>query len=276
MDSLDDLIREVYTQFGLSYYFSECLHKELCNVYALLTFQDSEDMTRPRVEEKLAYAFSLTLGQAIRETKDILPNKLHEHLIVALEKRNYLAHRYWFERIHLMYSKQGLLEMKKELTELGNLFSNLDEEIGSYLKSKHASFGITEDLIEQSLEELLSGHANDSHISQRRLKKRERIIRVWDVKVPEGLVAQVFESEDGCLWQFCDVGLGWTRFEKPEVDWKSNETIQRYLPAYVDPRPLISEPWNYELALAKGVILWVKHGTEKRSYIWGLKQPRSK
>lgn len=276
MDSLDDLIREVYAQFGLSYYFSECLHKGLCNVYALLTFQDSKDMTRPRLEEKLAYAFSLTLGQAIQETKNIVPHELHERLKIALEKRNYLAHRYWFERIHLMYSEQGLLEMRQELIELRNLFSNLDEEISSYLKSKQESFGITENLVEQSLGELLSGNANDSLISQRRPKKMERIVRAWDVKVPEGLVAQVFESEDGCLWQFCDIGLGWTRFEKPEVDWKINETIQKYLPANANPRPSTSQPWNYELTLAKGVILWVNYGTKERSYTWGLKYQRKK
>jgi hypothetical protein len=270
-DPLNELIREVYAQFGLAYYFSECLHRELCNVYALLTFKDSKDATSPRIEEKLAYSFSLTLGQVIRETKNIFPSELHQRLTSALEKRNYLAHRFWFERIHLMYSESGLIEIHQELLGLSNLFSSLDEEISRYLKSKQEAFGITDDLIEQSLDELLAGEAIDPPISQRRFRKRERIVRVWDVEVSEGLIAQIFESEDGCLWQFCDVGLGWTHFEKPEVSWKINETIQIYLPANVKPRPTTSEPWNYEFVLTKGTVLWVKRGKREQSYSWGLK-----
>jgi hypothetical protein len=39
MDMVDmpdeELIKEVFYRFGLAYYESECLHKELCNIYAL-------------------------------------------------------------------------------------------------------------------------------------------------------------------------------------------------------------------------------------------------
>jgi hypothetical protein len=30
----DDLIRELYARFGLAYYQSECLHRELCFIFA--------------------------------------------------------------------------------------------------------------------------------------------------------------------------------------------------------------------------------------------------
>jgi len=57
-----ELIKEVYARFGLAYYESECLHKELCIVHAIASFRSKSDITCPRLEEKLSYAFSLTLG----------------------------------------------------------------------------------------------------------------------------------------------------------------------------------------------------------------------
>lgn len=57
-----ELIREVYARFGLAYYQSECLHRGLCIVYAISGLPPPDLITRPRVEERLALAYSLTLG----------------------------------------------------------------------------------------------------------------------------------------------------------------------------------------------------------------------
>jgi hypothetical protein len=271
MDDLEELIKEVFARFGAAYYHSEVLHRGLCNTYALMTFESPNDITRPRIEEKLARAYSLTLGQIVEGTRGLFPTELKQRLEIALEKRNYLAHHFWFERCHLMFSEQGLLDLRQELLELNDLFMELDEEVSKYFKPRREAFGITDELVQQSFGELMAGKLEEPLISQRPPKKQEHIIRVWDVKVTDNLLAQIFEAEDGSLWQFCDVGLGWTRFEKPAPDWKINETIQRLLPATVNPRPPVSEPWNYELRLAKGAVLWVKRGKRERSYTWGIK-----
>ena len=56
----DDLIREMYARFGLAYYReSECLHRGLCIVLAWTGLPSQDLITRPRVEERLAQAFSL-------------------------------------------------------------------------------------------------------------------------------------------------------------------------------------------------------------------------
>lgn len=103
-------------------------------------------------------------------------------------------------------------------------------------------------------------------------------MRVWDVKIGNGIVAPIFEMDDGSLWQLCDVGLGWSKFEKPEPEWKINERIRKYLPSNINPRPSIIEAWNYEFHLAKGAIIWVKPSRESRDYIyiWGIKAPNNK
>lgn len=61
-DQTEELIKEVYTTFGLAYYFSEVIHRGLCNIYAFASFGSREDITIPRVDEKLSLVYSLTLG----------------------------------------------------------------------------------------------------------------------------------------------------------------------------------------------------------------------
>jgi hypothetical protein len=273
METQEELIKEVFAQFGAAYYHSEVLHRGLCNIYALAAFDKAEDVTRPRIEEKLATAFSLTLGQIVEKTKDLFPSDLQQHLEVALDKRNYLAHHFWYERNPLMFSEQGLLELRQELHELTVLFSALDEAITECFKPKRQAMGLTDELIQESFDKLIAGEPDEPLISQRFPKKQERVVRVWDVKVGDNLIAQIFETEDECLWQLCDVGLGWTHFEKPAPEWKINEVIQKYLPANINPRPSISEPWNYEIGLAKGAVLSVKRGKIERSYTWRIKAP---
>jgi hypothetical protein len=179
MDNSGELIKEVYARFGLAYLLSEVLHRGLCTVYALLTFESNEDITRARVEEKFSYAFSLTLGQLIREVEKVLPIELNQRLQIAVEKRNYLAHYFWFERIDLMYRKQGLEMMLLELDEFCELFNNLDDEVTKQLKPRSEEIGVTNEVVQQLMMDLPSGEDEEPLISQRRLKKRERIVRVW-------------------------------------------------------------------------------------------------
>ena len=80
MEDREELIKEVFAQFGAAYCHSEVLHRGLCIVYALATFDKAEDVTRPRIEEKLSIAFSLTLGQIVEKTKVLLPSGLQQRL----------------------------------------------------------------------------------------------------------------------------------------------------------------------------------------------------
>jgi hypothetical protein len=273
METQEELIKEVFAQFGAAYYHSEVLHRGLCCVYGLATFDKAEDITRPRIEERMVLAFSLTLGQIVEKTKDLLPSDLQQRLDLALDKRNYLAHRFWYERCTLMFSEQGLRELHQELLELTVLFSDLDEAITEWFRPQCQAMGVTDEVIQASLEKLIAGEPDQPLMSQRSPKKQERMVRVWDVKVGDNGIAQIFETEDGCLWQFCDVGLGWTHFERTAPDWSINEKLQRYLPANINPRPTTTKPWNYEFRLAKGAVLWVKQGKRERSYAWGVKVP---
>jgi len=267
-----ELIKELYARFGLVYYESECLHRELCNILAIASFRSQLDITRPRVEEKLAHASSLTLGQIKDALKDILPDELFSKLDYVVKQRNFLAHHFWFERAHLMVSSTGLRRMLEELAVLSVLFSELDEQVSDYFKPKFRQLGITDEMLQNSFDEILSGKSLEPlPQKKRKLKKQERLVRAWEFKLPDGTLPLIFETEDGCLWQLCDVGLGWTNFDRIGPDWKVNKVIQPYLPANIDPRPKNCQPWEYEFKLSKNAVLWVKPGSRERSFKWGIR-----
>lgn len=128
----EDLHREVYARFGLTYYYSEVLHRGLCNLLTVLTFRGPGDITRPRFEEVMAEVFSLTLGQLRMRLQPHLSSLLLSELDACLEKRNFLAHHFWFEKCHLMVSESGLLQMIEEMEEFKAAFSGLDEKLGAF------------------------------------------------------------------------------------------------------------------------------------------------
>jgi hypothetical protein len=273
MDQQSELIKEVFARFGTAYYESEVLHRGLCNIYALATFDKPESVTRARIDEKLTYTYSLTLGQVIKESKHLFPIDIQEQLDLALSKRNFLAHHFWFERNHLMFDEKGLSQLQNELIEFTEFFDSLDKTISDFFRPIRQKFGISDEMIQEIYERLVQGEEDEPLITQRMPKKQERIVKVWDAEVADGLTTQIFETDDGNLWQLSDIGLGWSKFAKPEPYWKINVKIQQYLPASINPRPSISESWNYEFQLMRGAIFWVKPGRREKSYTWGVKEP---
>lgn len=266
-----DLRRELFARFGLTYYHSECLHKELCNFLAISVFPSIRGITRPRMEERLAQAFALPLGLVVDELRPLLPQDLMVDLEDAVKKRNLLAHNFWFERAHLMFTASGIDKMIAELAVMSEQFHQLDYKFTQRFAQKTKELGITDELIQSALEEGLAGIPMDPLPTQRRLKKQERVVRAWEFALPNGHKPLVFETEDGCLWQLCDVGLGWTYYDSIEEGWSENKEICEYLPVTLNPRPPGFEPWHYELRLSKGAILWVKPGSIENTFKWGIR-----
>jgi len=269
----EDLIKETYAHFGLTYYLSECVHKELCHIQAFASFQSASHITRPRMEEKLSHAYSLTLGQLKDQLKDQLPQDLVLKLDFALEQRNFLAHHFWFERAHLMFSTHGLESIISELESMTELFRNLNQELSEFAKPKYEKLGLTEDIVQHHMQKAKDAKPMDfdPFPDKRRPKKQEKIMRAWEFTLPNGIKPLIFETEDGCFWQLCDVGLGWTYYDKIGKDWKINEKIQAFLPATIKPRPKDCQPWNYEFLLSKGATLWIRPGKRPRTFICGVK-----
>lgn len=254
----DEEIKEVYAQFGLAYYFSEVLHRGLCNAYAITPFKTAEDASRLRIEERLEFAWSTTLGQMVnRVDETFLSKEIERELQDAVDKRNYLAHYFWFENIHKLTSKAGVRELLAELNEVRNLFQSLDERVDAQVEDRLQALGITTKQVNHALQRVLSGDDETELHDQRTPQKQERIVHAYDLP-DRNAAGVVFETRDGELWQLSDVGLAWTPFNQPGEDWVDNEQINSYLPATIDPRPEVKSPFNYTIQLSGGKLLCSK------------------
>lgn len=273
----DDVIREVYARFGLAYYESECLHRSLCIAFAWSGLPPRDLTTQPRVEERLAQAFSLTLGDVAGRLQDVLPAELLTDLQSAVDKRNFLAHQFWFERAHLMFSEESVQRLIVELQEYCDEFDGLDKQIGVWLTRKRRELGFSDEMLQASLEEVLAGQDDPLPGKQtvreldKKLTRRQQLTRVWEFALDDGRRPLIFELADGSFWQLCDVGLGWTHYHTIGPGWAEHPRAKPYLPAKIMPRPGTANPWDYEFTLTKGAVLWVKPGRQKYTFRWGIR-----
>lgn len=276
----DDLIRELYGTFGLAYYQSECLHRELCMIFAWSGLPSPDLITRPRVEERLAQAFSLTLGDVAAKLKDVLPPELSREVREAVDTRNFLAHHFWFERAYLMFSIDHVRQLIVELDGYAELFDRLDTRVIAWSEPMRRALGFTDEMVQDSLRRTLSGEPGEPLPDRqtvrefgKKLDRRQRLIRVWQFALDDGRKPLVFELADGSLWQLSDVGLGWTKSKEIGPTWTEHPAIKPHLPADIVPRPESTAPWDYEFTLANGAVLWVKPGRQKQTFRWGVRTP---
>ena len=277
----DELMRELFAKFGAAYYHSECLHRELCIVSACSELPPPTLITKPRVEELLSRAFSLTLGEVTAKLEAVLPPELWNNTLAAVERRNFLAHQFWFERAHLMFSVRSVRQLIAGLDNDIDLFDKLDARVSQYSKSTLAELGVTAEMQADSLNRIMAGEDDEPLPGRqaireldKRLRGLHRLLRMWEFALKEGGKPLIFELADGSLWQLSDVGLGLTRFQKIDDRWIENLAVKQYLPADIQLRPKTDGPWKYEWNLAKGVTLWARPGRKERTFAWGLRQPR--
>jgi hypothetical protein len=247
-------IKEVYARFGLAYYQAEVLHRGLCNLYAAFQVPSTGPIIQPRIEEHLRTAFESTLGQLISKLKASLPATLIPSLERAAARRNFLAHYFWFERAPLFANSPGITSMINELSADTDLFTSLDAEIERLIEPSNARFGITPDYLREVSAQIALGEPFEPVNQQRKPKKEETIIAVFNVPTTSNRSSLVFQSDDGVLWQLCDVGLGWTTYETVDPSWLRAEAFACLLPAKVNPRPPVSAPWTFKLRFGTKIV----------------------
>lgn len=281
-DPDDGLIREMYARFGLAYYQSECLHRGLCLVFAWTGLPSQSFTTRSRVEERLAQAFSLTLGEVASKLEAVLPAELATEVRSAVVTRNSLAHHFWFDRVHLMSDPDNVRELISELTGYAEMFARLDARLSKWSQPTRHRLGLTDEVLQESLEQVLAGESDEPlpdkqavRELEKKLSRPQRLIRVWEFGLEDGRRPLIFELADGSLWQLSDVGLALTPYHAIGQDWTENQAIKSHLPADIQPRPQPVAPWDYEFILSNGVALWVKPGREKATFRWGVRAARA-
>ncbi|HVW10946.1 MAG TPA: hypothetical protein VHC90_20305 [Bryobacteraceae bacterium] len=272
--SSEDL-QEVYARFGLAYYMAEVLHRGLCNLYCAFQLPPNGPVLNSRVEEHLRVAFEMTLGQLLRHMKPVLVPELFDQLGIALRRRNFIAHHFWYERVHLMARVSGIEAMIAELSEDTELFRELDGKIQTIIAPYHERSGLTPEIIAAELDAIRSGMSEGPDpLPERRVpRKQETIVHVYEVPATSGHSNIIFETDDGSLWQLCDGGLGWAPHDRVEQSWRRLEKFEKLLPARINPRPTAPAPWQFEIPFGETATLAVCLGKKTGQVIYDLRLP---
>lgn len=222
----DDLILGLYARFGLAYYQSECLHRELCFTYACSGLPSPDMITRPRVEEQLAHAFTLTLGDVAVRLKGVLPAEMTHQIQEAVDVRNFLAHHFWFERAHQMFAVGDVRRLIAELNEYAAMFDQIDSRVSEWSEPKRRELGLTEEVLQFSLRRIVAGESDEPLPDKqtvrelgKKLGSRQRLIRVWEFTLEDGLKPLIFEFVDGSLATVrCRAGLDQVQGSRSDLD----------------------------------------------------------
>lgn len=196
------------------------------------------------MEEHLRTAFEMTLGQLLPRLETVLPSPLLERLAEVLERRNFIAHYFWYERVHLIATLTGIEVLLAELAHDTELFQELDREVEKITEPLHARVGLTPELFATAFNDIKSGRSGalDRLHSQRIPRKQETVVKVFNVPTASDHTVLVFQTDDGLLWQLCDAGLGWSPYDHADPSWPLADKFADLLPARINPRPKASAP----------------------------------
>jgi hypothetical protein len=228
-------------------------------------------MTRLRVEELMREAYAETFGGIFNKVRDALSDELATRLSVAVERRNYLAHHFWFEQAYMLTSAEGAHALVEQLAETVAEFEQINAQIERVTRADLRRIGITDATFDQWFAEV-SRVPMEPLPTQRRLKKEEIVIAVYELPVSEGGIRLIFETDDHVLWELCDVGLGWSRHREIGRDWRVAERFRDLLPARVRPRPESTTPWEYEIPFGPKATLVVGLAPDKKKFVYRLKR----
>ena len=105
--------KEVYAYAGLALYWAQCLEKSLENFLCLQARVSGECVSLAQLDSFEERVEAHTLGRLVTETRKRVQfeSGAEELLTAALERRNFLSHRFFKERAKDFTSKTGLDQM---------------------------------------------------------------------------------------------------------------------------------------------------------------------
>jgi hypothetical protein len=249
--------RDIYAYFGLAYYLSECVHRGLVTVFAHGSGPSAR--TRPWLEEQFTRGEAMTLGEIAQASAPFLPPELQEAVRALVTERNYLAHGFWYERIHETQSVEGRQVLLEFLKSSADRFRLVSDQLDDLLSQGMKELGISAELFDAVYEDSCRGPPPKS-VDGRLLRADERIrlTDAWLISsgAPEK-EALILRDVDGKFWQLGELGIGWSFRGPPTAEWRVYKRLQALLPADIVCRPRRANPWNYQLHLSTGALLSV-------------------
>jgi hypothetical protein len=144
---------EVFAFYGLAMYSAQVLEDGVLNIAAALHVIETPVISRELFEAVFSKLDLATLGSLLRATRSqvAVDPTLDELLCDALEKRNYLAHRFFREHAFAFTSEHGRAIMIQGLRAMIAVFQAADEALTPLCLKLWARFGVDEAWIEREM-----------------------------------------------------------------------------------------------------------------------------
>lgn len=156
--------RLIYSYFGLAIYFSQVLEE----TFSIMLWTDRIFKKKVKSGKEINEIIEAiekskkTMGNFINEVRQSysLTEKLISDLKDVLEKRNYLVHKYFKIEIQKCYSDLGRKEMLEYFGNFIDQTKSIDSELNSYYSEYTRRMGITNQKIEQLVNEMKQEELN--------------------------------------------------------------------------------------------------------------------
>lgn len=124
-------IRELYARYGLAVHQAQLVERQLAMLLATEYGPGPSCITAAQYDELLASFFQKTLGNLIAtlRKKVSLPLDFADRLDRTLSMRNWLVHRYFWERAVPFTDTAGRDSMIRELTDATTFLESFDQEL---------------------------------------------------------------------------------------------------------------------------------------------------
>lgn len=167
MDTESERIKTVYATFGLAFYYAQCVERSLSILLATKYGPGPTKITRTQYDELLQKLFSKTFGGLAKHLRETVgtPEEFEDTLTEAIDKRNWLAHHYFWERAGHFVTEEGCFFMISELEKVADFFIAFEQQLDSITKQYIGQHGITEEMLaleEQRLQSEAEEHRGES------------------------------------------------------------------------------------------------------------------
>ncbi|MDZ4731225.1 MAG: hypothetical protein SH820_14905 [Xanthomonadales bacterium] len=146
--------KEVYAFFGLTYYKAAVLEQGVVNLAVAMLAQNIPGVTVDDVDRLYESFDRKTFGHVINAAKSkfSIPGDLEDDLALALEQRNYLAHRFYVDHAESLMQEGGARKMIDELIGILKHLRSVDARMDPVWMAAWGAFGVTEEWIEKQVE----------------------------------------------------------------------------------------------------------------------------
>ena len=248
--------------FGLAYYLSERMRGEL--VYLLVLHEGPPpakgQITHPQYGPLMEKFQSGHLMSIVKKLRKHYGDEMPGFVGDAVEKRNFLAHNFWYDSINTLDGREKPDRVIQNLNEYRALFERVDKWACAQVQKKEEELGVSiqfcTDIYKTGIYEPPAPVSRDElQRAKKMLKHPQKLIRVW---IHPSIGMTLFELGNGTFWRLGQSGLDISGGVDWSKGWQEMKALAPYLPSEISLRPEVIRPGCYDLPLKNGIALRVE------------------